>query len=166
MKRADESECPCCKLTIAVGTPTNRNDDNQFVERFMRSCGEKIICGSSTSKLISRIINKPLKLNYYADSLPPRAYIEGIDMVTEGYLTLFETLSQLNNSEAFSSVTSKKLASKLLKSDEICFLNGKSVNPAYLKENSKIKSNDKEKLVNKIIEKLKEKGKNVTVESF
>jgi len=60
----------------------------------MKYSTKKIICGGTSANIASKILDKPIKtsLNYTDPSLPPIAWIEDIDLVTEGVLTLSRAL--------------------------------------------------------------------------
>lgn len=84
-------------VNLFTGPPKNPEDDEKIVHDFMKEDGRKIVCGGTTAIILSRVLDKPLKtsLNYTDSSLPPIAHIEGIDLVTEGVLTLTKTLMLL-----------------------------------------------------------------------
>ena len=59
--------------------------------------GKKVVCGGTTANIVSRVLNRTIttSLNYSDPNLPPTAQIDGLDLVTEGVLTLSRTLSLL-----------------------------------------------------------------------
>ena len=74
---------------ILTGPPACSAEDERFVWQFLSCHGKKAICGSTTSEIVSRISKKPLRLNAGGNPFePPESFIDGIDMVTEGALTL------------------------------------------------------------------------------
>lgn len=81
-------------LSVAIGPPEEESSDLSLVNDFMKSSGRKIICGGSTSKLFSRILNKELivKLDNLDNGIPPKAEMEGVNLVTEGIITLTKVL--------------------------------------------------------------------------
>jgi hypothetical protein len=84
-------------VNLYTGPPADMTSDNQLIHEFMEGDAIKIICGGTSANIASRILDKPIKtsLEYVDATLPPIAYIEGIDLVTEGVLTLTRTLSLL-----------------------------------------------------------------------
>ncbi|MFQ9798264.1 MAG: hypothetical protein ACLR23_04280 [Clostridia bacterium] len=68
-----------------------------LAKEFMADGDVRIICGGTSGNLVSRVLGKPLRtsVKYTDPSLPPTAVIDGIDLVTEGVLTLNRTLDIL-----------------------------------------------------------------------
>ncbi|SHO52876.1 SpoIIE family protein phosphatase [Anaerocolumna xylanovorans] len=81
-------------IDLFTGPPYNPEDDTRLIHDFIHSQGKKIICGGTSANIASRILKRPLvtSLNYTDPSLPPIAKMEGIDLVTEGVLTLSRAL--------------------------------------------------------------------------
>ena len=77
-------------LSVAVGPPLNKNRDSEMVDMFMHSPGKKVICGGTTANIVARYLNKDIHviLGNKDLSVPPKAVIDGIDLVTEGVITL------------------------------------------------------------------------------
>ena len=90
-------------LTIAVGPPVDKNKDEEMVNIFMHSHGRKAVCGGTTANIVSRILNKEIHviLNDKNKNVPPKAEIEGIDLVTEGVITLSRTVEVLDKVRQF-----------------------------------------------------------------
>lgn len=82
------------KIDLFTGPPYSPEDDSKLIHDFITSQGKKIICGGTSANIASRILKRSLitSLNYTDPSLPPTAAMEGIDLVTEGVLTLSRTL--------------------------------------------------------------------------
>lgn len=81
-------------INLLTGPPLNKADDAYLIHEFMKDSTKKIICGGTSANIASKILDKPIKtsLNYTDPSLPPIAWIEDIDLVTEGVLTLSRAL--------------------------------------------------------------------------
>lgn len=78
-------------LSLLSGPPADARLDRPIVERFLRQDGRKVVCGGSTAQLVARCLGVPLEPFEEACSslvAPPRQRIEGIDLVTEGAVTL------------------------------------------------------------------------------
>lgn len=86
-------------LSIMAGPPLDPSMDAAAVKSFMDSPGAKVICGGTTANIVSRCIDKPIKtiLEYENPDIPPIAHITGIDLVTEGIITLNQVLKNLNH---------------------------------------------------------------------
>ncbi len=84
-------------VNLLSGPPANRQDDARMVRRFMKSSGCKVVCGGSSANMVARLLDRKVKTQLYDDDpqIPPAASIEGIDLVTEGVLTLSRTVELL-----------------------------------------------------------------------
>jgi hypothetical protein len=82
---------------LFTGPPLNPVDDMNAVKAFMSDSAKRIVCGGTSANIVARILNKKIQtsLNYADPDIPPIAWIEGIDLVTEGVLTLTRTLHLL-----------------------------------------------------------------------
>ncbi len=122
------------RVDILTGAPMDHNNDTQVIESFMAGNSVKIVCGGTTAKILSRELKRPLKIEeeFYNPITPPYYMIDGIDLVTEGAVTL----NQLYN---VWDVDREKLDKKnpvtefydLLKhADQVNFIIGGSINAA------------------------------------
>lgn len=126
-------------LSVAIGPPEHEMNDNQLVSDFMSNSGRKVICGGTTSKLFSRILNKELKvkLDNLNCGIPPKAEMEGVDLVTEGVITLTKVIEQFdkfvdcNNKRVFIKQTAVKTFNENEKNESTGLLTN---NIRYLKE--------------------------------
>lgn len=83
------------QIDLFTGPPSSPEDDALLMHDFLKNKGKKIICGGTSANIASRILKRPLitSLNYTDPTLPPTAKMEGIDLVTEGVLTLSKALT-------------------------------------------------------------------------
>jgi len=90
---------PRCVVNLLSGPPANKEDDSRVVHDFMTSAGKRIVCGGTSANLVARVLNRKVEttLEYADPSLPPTATIEGVDLVTEGVLTLSRTVEILKD---------------------------------------------------------------------
>ncbi|MGL4403564.1 MAG: SpoIIE family protein phosphatase [Fusobacteriaceae bacterium] len=86
-------------VNLFTGPPVNREDDHKIVDEFMRGDAKKVVCGGTSALILSRVLDREIKtsLVYSDPTLPPVAKIEGINLVTEGVLTLTRALNLLKN---------------------------------------------------------------------
>jgi hypothetical protein len=85
-------------VNVMTGPPADRSQDTAAVRRFMQQEGLKIVCGGTTAEIVSRTLKRPLRVEQDASSLiaPPRYEIDGIDLVTEGAVTLNQVYNVLD----------------------------------------------------------------------
>ncbi len=99
----DDSTClilkaiPRSVVNILAGPPVDKEDDPKMVHDFMVSPGKRMICGGTSANIVARVLNRKITttLNYTDPTLPPIGHIDGIDLVTEGVLTLSRTVEIL-----------------------------------------------------------------------
>jgi hypothetical protein len=77
-------------LTVLTGPPQKRSDNGKVVRRFTETEGLKAVCGGTTTEIVAQEMKCPVKvvLSEDFDLTPPASQIEGIDVVTEGVITL------------------------------------------------------------------------------
>lgn len=117
---------------VFTGPPYHQDKDNFYAKMFESFKGKKAICGGTTANLISRELNIPIKtqISLNCGRLPSVSFMEGIDLVTEGILTLTKTCEYLENGES-SEDAAGQLVKFLLDSDCINFMVGAKLNQAH-----------------------------------
>lgn len=159
------------KLTALIGPPRNPADDLLVVKKLTGAKGVKVVCGGTTSQLVGRVLGKEVHVNMdmFSDIVPPTGEIHGIDLVTEGAVTLYHTLQYLKDDpkklEGIRDGASR-LAKALLTADEIHFIVGLAINPAIHDPDFPAEFALKNQNVRDIAETLKSIGKKVTIEHF
>lgn len=89
---------PAKESVVMVGPPANKEDDEKVVMELMRATGKKIVCGGSTSQIVSRIIGEEMYMDdilSFRGDVPPISRMNHIDLVTEGAITLKKVLDYL-----------------------------------------------------------------------
>ena len=79
------------KVMIFTGPPLDPRTDNEYAKKFVEFEGKKIICGGTTGNIISKIVGEEVKIDISANrdlGLPPHGEMKGVDIVTEGVLTI------------------------------------------------------------------------------
>lgn len=160
-------------VNIMVGPPVNKENDNFYVSQFMEGRSKKIVCGGTSSQIVARCLNKPLRTSFdFPDKeVPPIGFIDGIDLTTEGVLTLRKLLELSERYISVSDLTPKTfhkkdgaslLANVLFEeASRIQFFVGQSVNVAH--QGLPIDITMKLKLVEKLAANLRIMGKEVTI---
>lgn len=160
-------------LTILTGPPVDSSFDEKVVKRFLNQPGKKMVAGGTTAHIVSKICKKPLvmDLSSYSEQIPPMGFIEGIDLVTEGILTLNAVLEKISKKNIPEIKFPERngadmLAKMLLEADKIDILAGKSMNPAHHSPSFPFKINIKPQVLAKLQAVLQSKGKEVNIEWF
>ena len=167
-------------VNLLTGPPADEKDDERMVRDLMESEGKKIISGGSSANLTARILRKEIvtHVNYADPFSPPTASIEGIDLVTEGALTLAGTLKLLQkfeqsefDEEFFRELDQDNGASKLAKTlieecTQLHLLVGTVANQAYQNSELSFDISVRKNLVTQIKETMEKMGKTVTVQYY
>ncbi len=165
-------------VNILFGPPSNRDDCNRMMALFFGKAGKHIVCGGTTSSIVSKYLGKPIKasLNFHASDVPPAAEIEGVDLVTEGVITVNRVVENakdyLDNNDAYETWGYKQDAasqiSRLLfeEATDINFYVGRAVNPAHQNPDLPINFNIKMNLVEELSACLCAMGKRIKVSYF
>ena len=165
-------------MNIIIGPPSNRDDCNKMMSLFFAKEGKHIVCGGSTSTIAAEYLGKPLipKLDFVDPEIPPIAEIEGVDLVTEGVITINRVLeyakNYLEDNKSYEQWSYKKdgasQIARLLfeEATDINFFVGRAVNPAHQNPNLPINFNIKMRLVDELATCLTKMGKKIKVSYF
>ena len=166
-------------LSLMIGPPQNPEDLPGMMGDFFALPGKHIVCGGTTSTLAAEYLGKPLEagLPVYVDpAIPPTARIEGVDLVTEGVITMGRVLEYaqdyLGDNSRYTDWRYKKdgasLAARMLfeEATDIRFFVGRASNPAHQNPGLPISFNIKMHLVDELTRCLREMGKRVEVRYF
>lgn len=158
-------------VQVFTGPPDTPTKDKAAVQAFYEQTGRKIVCGGTAANIVSRELNREIitSLDYVDPFVPPTAEIKGIDLVTEGVLTLKMALTQLKrlNGEIqepfFNKEDGVSRLLKLLIEDctHIQFWLGRAINPAHQNPDFPKDLSIKSRVIQEIIDELKKLGKDV-----
>jgi len=157
------------RLAILTGPPADPGADGVVVRTLMSTSGKKVVAGGTTANIVSKVTGKPIvvDLEYSDPAIPPTASIEGLDLVTEGVLTLTAATERLSDSKMLQNVTRQdgatRLARLLLEADSIDFYAGTAVNPAHQNPLFPSQINIKAQVLAKLRERLEDLGKQVVI---
>ncbi len=159
--------------TVLTGPPENPEYDEKVVQQFVQHSGKHAVCGGTTAKVVSRVLQRSLEvdLSSMTGEVPPIGKIEGFDLVTEGILTLTRVSSMLQagadkGTIKFRTDGASNLLRLLLNSDGIHFLVGQAVNPAHQNPDLPHQLGIRLTVVREIAQELRDRGKEVTIESL
>ncbi|QTE70590.1 SpoIIE family protein phosphatase [Clostridiales bacterium FE2011] len=164
-------------MNMLFGPPGNRDDTDRMMSLFFAKEGKHIICGGTTSSLAAKWLNKPLRpsLNYEGD-IPPIAKLEGVDLVTEGVITVNRVVQYaqdfIGDNTCYDEWSNHKdgasLISQLLfeEATDINFYVGRAINPAHQNPDLPINFSIKMNLVQELSAALQKMGKRIKVSYF
>ena len=143
---------------IFTGPPYHQEKDSYFAKSFMEFKGKKAISGGTTANIISRELNIPIiaEMSLNARKLPGLSKMEGVDLVTEGILTLTKTLEYLESGKPEKDAA-QTLMKFLLDSDIINFIVGAQMNKAHYDPNLPIEIEIRKNIIKQIAKVLEEK---------
>ncbi len=165
-------------MNMLFGPPSNRDDADRMMSLFFSKEGKHIICGGTTSSIAAKYLGKELRatLNFEKSDVPPIAEIDGVDLVTEGVITVNRVLEYakdyLGENEFYEHWSFKRdgasLISRLLfeEATDINFYVGRAINPAHQNPHLPINFSIKMNLVQELSECLKKMGKRIKVSYF
>lgn len=165
-------------MNVLFGPPKNPDDCNKMMALFFSKEGKHIVCGGTTSAIAAKYLGKELRptLNFENPDIPPIAEIDGVDLVTEGVITVNRVWdyakdlledNRLHEEWEFGRDGASLIAKLLFEeATDINFFVGRAVNPAHQNPNLPINFNIKMNLVEGLSECLNRLGKRVKVSYF
>ncbi len=160
-------------VNIMVGPPVDKTKDDFYIARFLEGDSKKVVCGGTSSTIVARYLNTTVKADFdFPDKeVPPIGHIDGIDLTTEGVLTLRKLVElsekYLSHTDLTPKTFTKRDGASLLadmlfeKATHVKFFVGQSINAAH--QGLPIDITMKLKLVDTISKNLKLAGKTVEV---
>lgn len=166
-------------VSLFSGPPLRASDDERMVVDFMSPEGSKIVCGGSSANLVARVLQRRVAtdLNYQGD-LPPTAHIDGMDLVTEGVLTLRQAnaiigkcLGQPADSKSIRLLDSEDGAARLSRiliehCTHLYLFIGKAINPAHQNPHLPVDLSIKLRLLEELAALLRAAGKQVYIRYY
>lgn len=123
-------------VSLLSGPPASTGSDPEIVRRFLESGGTTVVCGATTAKIVARELGRELRVAQEpAGPFSPPGYdIEGIDLVTEGAVTLNQLYNVLDadTEDLGRNNPVTDLHSLLTAADRVRIFLGCTVNPASL----------------------------------
>lgn len=149
-------------LLVVTGPPIDRKKDALLASRVAEFDGRKVICGGTTANLIARQLGRTVQvdLSVLDPEIPPVSTLEGVDLVTEGTLTMSRTaqlLEQNQEPELLRPNAAVRLMNILLESDRIEFVVGTKINEAHQDPNLPVELDIRRNLIRRIAALLNEK---------
>jgi hypothetical protein len=154
-------------VTVLTGPPASRQTDERVVKRFLEAPGLKIVCGGTTANLVARVVGGRVKVMPDASNIaPPRYDVAGLDLVTEGALTLnqaYHIISAGLPSDHDDGPAA--LCRELTRADRVHFMVGRAASP--VRDDQAFRQQgflSRDLIVPLLRDQLTERGKLVTLE--
>ena len=165
-------------MNILFGPPSDRNDADRMMSLFFSKGGKHIVCGGTTSAIAAKYLRKPLKasISFDQSGIPPTAHIEGVDLVTEGVITMNRVVeyardylgeNQYYEQWSFQRDGASQISRLLFEeATDINFFIGRAVNPAHQNPDLPINFHIKMNLVDELSKCLRQMGKRIKISYF
>ncbi|WP_043922705.1 SpoIIE family protein phosphatase [Leadbettera azotonutricia] len=166
-------------INLLIGPPANPQDVMKMMALFFAKEGKHIVCGGTTSTLAAEFLRKSLNTglpNYVDPDIPPTAAIDGVDLVTEGVITMSRVLEYArdylkDNDDYFHWKTSEDGASQIAQllfeeATDINFYVGRAMNAAHQNPDLPIGFSIKMHIIDELSTCLKAMGKQIKVSYF
>lgn len=165
-------------VNLLFGPPSNKDDADRMMALFFSKEGKHIVCGGTTSSIAAKYLGKELKptLEFVRSDVPPIAEIEGMDLVTEGVITMNKVVEYARDALKENTLYEKwsfgkdgaSLICRMLfeEATDINFYVGRAINPAHQNPDLPINFNIKMNLVEELSKSLKQMGKRIKVSYF
>ena len=167
-------------VNIFTGPPRSKDDDERLMHEFMHTEGKKVVAGGTSANIAARILGREIitKVDSRNPDVPPMATLEGIDLVTEGVLTLGKCLKILKkyvndefDAEFFDELDADNGASRLAKlliedCTELNLFVGTAVNEAHAESELNFDLSMRQNLVDQLIAPAEKTGRTVTAKYY
>ena len=149
------------RTLVVTGPPFTKEADAVLGEKIAAFNGKKIVSGGTTALIVSRLFGKKLTvdLTCWSPDVPPSSKMEGIDLVTEGMLTLSKVALILEKKTDVSELPNdpaRKFVEILLDSDQVHFLVGTKINEAHQDPNIPVEIGIRRTIIGRLRKALEE----------
>ncbi len=165
-------------MNLLFGPPSNRDDCDKMMSLFFSKEGKHIVCGGTTSSIAAKYLGKPIRtdIDFLDPDIPPISHIEGVELVTEGVITVNRVLEYakdyLKDNESYKLWSYKQDGASQIcrllfeEATDINFYVGRAMNPAHQNPDLPINFNIKMQLVVELSDCLRKMGKRIKVSYF
>ena len=165
-------------MNILFGPPADSDDCNRMMSLFFSKEGKHIVCGGTTASIVAKYLRKPLnaKTGPSKSKIPPISEIEGVDLVTEGVVTMSQVVTYaqdyLKDNETYEEWNyghdgACRICQLLFEeATDISFYVGRAINPAHQNPDLPINFNIKMNIVKELADCLEKMGKRIRVSYF
>lgn len=166
------------QVNLLFGPPTSRDDCDRMMSLFFSKAGKHIICGGTTASIAADYLGRPIRSSsrYAGIGGPPISELEGVDLVTEGIVTIDKVLKNardyVDRDESYAEWSvqhdAAALVSRVLfeEATDINFFVGRAVNPAHQEADMPINFSVKMNMIEELSQCLEKMGKRIKVSYF
>ena len=150
------------KCLVSTGPPYEKHNDVKLGKKVKDFVGYKIVSGATTADIVARETKVEITDSFVFDDpdLPPISFMEGIDLVTEGILTLSKVsdiLRDYSNDTRLGKGPADQIVRMFLESDEIYFIIGTRINIAHQDPNLPVELEIRRTVIKRIARRLEDK---------
>jgi hypothetical protein len=141
-------------LLVITGPPFCKERDGELADLVLGFEGKKVICGGTTANIVSRLLARPVTslLTKLDPEIPPAASMDGVDLITEGTMTLARVAEMLERGggESWPDNPARDLMNLMLQSDIVQFVVGTRINEAHQDPNVPVELDLRRNIIRKI----------------
>ena len=159
--------------TVLIGAPVDDHRDSEIVNRLLSQKGRKIVCGGTTGNIVARELEIEIDVDMttLADGIPPIGKMEGIELCTEGIITISNALKLMKEVTNYKNLElhhngASMLVRELLNADDILFMVGQAINPAHQTANMPTEFGLKTQITSQFAKLLSKMGKHTEIEYY
>ena len=165
-------------VNLMIGPPVNPEDDEKIMRLFFGQGGKTIVCGGTTSTIVAKYLHTSVRtcLDYLDPEIPPIGFIEGVDLCTEGVLTMKHVVELArrysSGTDTYSEWIGKKDGASLIaqmlfeSATDVNLFVGRAMNPAHQNPDMPIDLSIKLRLIEDLAKYLELMGKTVKVSYY
>lgn len=159
------------RLMVLSGPPIDKSKDPEIASILQSFSGRKIICGGTTATIVARELKKQIHIDMHDINreVPPVSAMEGVDLITEGTITLAKVVEILEkdlNPDTLPQNGATRLVNYLFDSDIIHFVIGTKINDAHQDPNVPVELEIRRNIIKNIVRLMENKYLKETVLQF
>ncbi len=150
------------KMLLCTGPPYEKSRDEEYGEIVRKFNGIKVLCGGTTADIMANVLNRKVEdlFEFHDPDLPPISKMDGINLVTEGILTLSKVariLEEYSKKTTIGKGPADLIVKHFLESDEIRFVIGTRINIAHQDPNLPMELEIRRTVIKRIAKLLEDK---------
>jgi hypothetical protein len=159
------------RLLVATGPPFDKRHDRMLAETVATFPGRVILCGGTTAQIVARELGRAVSvdLDDLDDEIPPTSRMQGVDLITEGTITLARVADMLEDNASPAPGRrhgAAQIVDTLRNSDVIEFLIGTRINEAHQDPTVPVELDLRRNLMRRIARTLEERHLKETITRY